>query len=272
MYKTFVCVIIVLGDGMLITKIEKLRDNKYKIIIDNEKITTYDNVILENNLLYKKCVDSDLYNKILKETKYYDVYNRIVKYILKRRRSEKEIRDNLLKYDLSNVEIDKIILKLKDIKLINDVEYCKAFINDNIYLSKNGINKIKKDLLDKNISADIIENSLNDVDMDIFDERLEKIIMKKINSNKKYSKTLIRQKILNEMINLGYDKNKILDILENNLVNDNNIIKKEFDKVYIKLSKKYSGVELLKKSKQKMLAKGFNLDEINNLLQEKTED
>ena len=44
---------------MLITKIEKLKNNKYKIIIDDEKIITFDNVILDNNLLYKKVIDKE---------------------------------------------------------------------------------------------------------------------------------------------------------------------------------------------------------------------
>ena len=47
---------------MLIEKIEKLKNNKYNIYINGEKITTYDNIILENNILYKKQIDNDLYH------------------------------------------------------------------------------------------------------------------------------------------------------------------------------------------------------------------
>ena len=74
---------------MEINKIVKLKNNKYKIYIGSEVITTYDNVILENNLLYKKSIDDKLYNKILNDTNYFDIYNKIVKYILKKRRSER---------------------------------------------------------------------------------------------------------------------------------------------------------------------------------------
>ncbi|MCI9585330.1 MAG: hypothetical protein HFH45_01685, partial [Bacilli bacterium] len=52
-------------------KIEKIKKtgSKYKITLDNgEVINTYDDVILENNLLYDKNIDSDLFNKINNDT------------------------------------------------------------------------------------------------------------------------------------------------------------------------------------------------------------
>ena len=73
---------------MKINKITKLKDNKYKILIDDENVITYDNVILENELLYKKNVDAKLYKKIVKDTMFYDIYNKAQKYIMKRLRSE----------------------------------------------------------------------------------------------------------------------------------------------------------------------------------------
>lgn len=257
---------------MQINKIIKMKNNKYKIYIGNDSIITYDNVILENDLLYKKNIDNTLYNKILEDTNYYDVYNKVIKYILKRKRSEKEINIYLNKYYISIDEKNKIIKKLKDIKLINDIEYCKSYINDKIYLSKEGTNKIKEDLLKENIPIEIIEKELKNIDKEVFENRLEKLIIKKIKSNKKYSNNYLKQKILNEMINLGYNKKYILTILENSITNDNDILTKEFDKVYSKLKIKYSSFELKNKVKQKLIQKGFLAEDINKLLQQKTED
>lgn len=256
---------------MNINKIEKLKNNKYKIHLENETIITFDNVIIENNLLYKKNIDDDLYNKLLTDTEYYDIYNKTIKYILKKRRSEKEIKIYLIKNNLSNDKIEKIINKLKDINLINDMEYCKAYINDRVYLSKAGINKIRNELIEQNISLNIINKELNLIDQSLFNDRLEKMIINKINSNKKYSNLYLKNKILNEMIKLGYEKDNILYIIEKNLKDDNLVIKKEFDKMYIKFSKKYNGEELNKKIEQKMMSKGFSKYEVRELLK-KTEE
>ena len=270
--KTFVCVILIVVIAMKIDKIIKMKDNKYKIYIDGESFITYDNVILDNDLLYKKDIDNKFYNKLINDTKYYDIYNKTVKYILKKKRSEKEINEYLVKSEVNEKDINKIITKLKDIRLINDIEYCKSYINDKVYLSKNGINKIRIDLLEQNIPIEIIEQELKNIDSDILNDRLEKLIIKKINSNKKYSNFHLKQKILMEMINLGYPKEKILQIIDNNLEDDDKIVKREFDKLYTKLKIKYNGYELKNKLKQKLLSKGFDLDIINKLIQEKIED
>lgn len=257
---------------MLISKIEKLKDNKYKVIIDGEAIITFDNVLLRNNLLYKKEIDQELYKTILSETDYYNNYNRVVKYILKRRRSEKEIKEYLKKLETNESDIDSMIGKLKDLKLINDEEYCKAYINDKINLSKQGINKIRIDLLNQDIPIEIIEKELSNVDVNLLNNRLEKLIIKKINSNKKYSNNQLKQRIVNEMINLGYNKENVLIILEHNMKEDFEILEKEFEKLYNKLSKRYSGSDLENKLKQKLLLKNFKIENINVLLQKKIEE
>lgn len=254
---------------MKINKIIKTKDNKYKILIDSEIIVTYDNVILDNDLLYKKELDSKLYDKIIQDTKFYEVYNKTVKYIMKKLRSEKEIRLYLLKYELSYDEIEKIIIKLKDINLINDVNYTKSYINDQIYLSKNGLNKIKQNLLNQDIPIELIENELSKIDNSLIDERLEKIILKRIKSNKKYSEFELKNRILKEVVSLGYSKEKAIYIIENNIVADNSIIEKEYSRVYNKLSNKYSGSELEIKIKQKLYSKGFSMDDINNMIEKK---
>jgi len=260
-----------MGVNMKLNKIIKLKNSKYKIYLDEECIITFDEVILENNLLYNKNIDKELYNKILSDTEYYDIYNKVVNYILKKRRSEKEIIKYLGKFDLDTNNVNKIINKLKNVNLINDLEYCRAFVNDKVYLSKNGINKIKIDLLEQNIPIEVIENELKNIDESIINEKLKKIILKKINSNKKYSDYHLTQKILNEMINLGYSKSKILKKITNNLTNNDDILKKEFDKLYNKLSRYFTADELENKLKQKLILKGFKADKVNKLIQEKTE-
>ena len=49
---------------MQIKKIKKVASNKYKIDFTNgDSIITYDNVILENNILLKKEIDDSLYEE-----------------------------------------------------------------------------------------------------------------------------------------------------------------------------------------------------------------
>lgn len=256
-----------MGVNMKIEKIIKLKNNKYKIYIDGEILVTYADVILDNDLLYKKNIDKQVYNKIINDTNYYDIYNKVEKHIIKKRRSEKEILEYLGKFGINNDDKNKIVTKLKHINMINDIEYCRAFINDKVCLSKNGINKIKIDLLNQNIPIEVIESELSKIDKELINDRLEKLILKRIRCNKKYSNYQLKHKLLNEMINLGYSKDKIIEIIDRNMNSDDSIINKEFDKLYSKLSLKYSGYDLNNKLRQKLLSKGFELDKINSLIE-----
>lgn len=255
---------------MKIEKIKKTNSGKYKIIFDNnDKITTYDDVIINNGILYKPKIDSDLVNKINVETRYYDFYNKAITYISKRLRSEKEISSYLDKLNVISKDKEKIINNLKGIGLINDFNFVKAYISDKIYLSSSGPYKIKKELLEHNISEEVIDSEFEKIDQKIILDKLYRLINKKVISDKKHSVYIIKQKILNDFINFGYDKDMIINCLEKISFDSN--IDKEFDKLYNKLATKYSGNELYNNIKQKLYQKGFDINEINHLINKKVE-
>lgn len=243
----------------------KKQNNKYKIKLEgNITIETYDEVIIKNNILYKKEIDEKLKEKIEEENKFYNTYNEIVKLINKKLRSEKEIKEIMKKKEIKNQE--ELINKLKSSNLINDELYAKAYIHDRISFSNDGINKIKKELVNQEIDEDIIENELNKIDRKDQKEKLEKLIIKKLNTNTKYSNKIMKQKITNYFINLGYDKEEINEILNREQIDNNEIIKREYNKLINKYKTKYEEEKLKYIIKQKLYQKGFNIEEINNLV------
>lgn len=248
---------------MNIEKIKKV-GKKYKILLENGvEIKTYDDVIINYGLLYKKGIDNDLLNKITIDNNYYDIYYKTVNYITKKLRSEKEINSYIDKNNPNNADKEKIINKLKQINLINDTNFVKAYIADKINLSNEGPNKIYKSLLEHNIKEELILSELNKIDDGIISDKLTKMIAKRV-KNTKYSGYKLKYKILSELVNLGYDKTLILEKLEN--INIDQDINKEADKIYRNLSKKYQGETLIYKLKTKLYNKGFQLDEINNYI------
>ena len=246
---------------MKINKIKK-QGKKYKIILeDGSEIKTFDDIIIKYNLLYHKTIDSILLEKIIKDNEYYEVYNKVLNLISKKIRSEKEINEFLDKYD---VDKNKIITKLKSINLINDKLFAKAYISDKINLSNEGIDKIKNDLLKHNIDLNIIEEELSKIDEDLIDKKIIKLINKRT-KNSKYTGIKLKYKIVNELINLGYDKYKIIEIYDSLDIKNDNLIVKEYNKLYKQLSKKYSSKELEYKINAKLYNKGFTSEEINNI-------
>lgn len=248
-------------------KVEKIKKtgNKYKIVFsDNTVLKTYDDVIINNGLLYNHEIDSDVLNKLNIDTNYYDIYYKTINYITRKLRSEKEVKEFIDKNNVSDNDKKEVIKKLKEIGLINDVTFAKAYVSDRINLSNDGPLKIKKQLLEHDINVELIDEIIDGIDNNLIIDKLSKLINKKI-TNSKYSGYILKQKILNDFINLGYSRELIIEIYDNLDIKKDDLLRKEYDKLYKKLSLKYSGKELDNKIKNKLYQKGFTIDEINNV-------
>ena len=241
----------------------KKKGSEYLIILDDETLKVNEEVLINNNILYSKKLSNKDIKKIKEETVYYENYSKALKMINRKMRSEKEIRKNLK--DISKEEIDKIIDKLKEINLLNNEVYAESYVNDKINLSLDGPYKIKKELELNDIESEYIEKALEKFTQDLIDEKLEKLINKKLKTNKD-TEYIFKQKIALYLLNLGYSKEDINSHLENIKI-DNSNLEKEMEKIYNKLKTKYEGYTLKNKLKQKLYLKGFNNDEINNFIE-----
>lgn len=241
----------------------KKKGSEYLIILDNETLKVNEEVLINNNILYSKKLSNKDIKKIKEETVYYENYSKTLKMINRKMRSEKEIRKSLK--DISKEEIDKIIDKLKEINLLNNEVYAESYVNDKINLSLDGPYKIKKELELNDIESEYIEKALEKFTQDLIDEKLEKLINKKLKTNKD-TEYIFKQKTALYLLNLGYSKEDINSHLENIKI-DNSSLEKEMEKIYNKLKTKYEGYTLKNKLKQKLYLKGFNNDEINNFIE-----
>lgn len=199
---------------MKIEKYELINNGQYKIYLSDGTILKINSdVIINNNLLYKKEIDNTLLNKILKENDNANIYNKCVKYISVRLRSKKEIIDYLKKLNIDNTA--DIIDKLTKNNLINDEVFTKAFIKDKINFTSYGPYRIRQELNKYNIDNEIIDKYIKDIDEEILIGKIDKQINKMIKSNRKYSSNILKSKIYNNLYNNGFDKDMIINILNN---------------------------------------------------------
>lgn len=246
---------------MKISKIKKLNNGKYKIKFDDmSEITTYDEVILNENLLLNKLVDEEKLHQILEQTVFYSNYNKILKYVISKTRSENEIDKYIEKNNLNDKK-DEIKKKLKDINLVNDSIYLKSFVYDKVNLSTDGPYKIINNLKEQNIDGVYEVNKYEEE----FDRKLEKLMKKKIQLNKNKSKNMLKQKLVSYFMELGYEKEKICYYFDNNYVENQDIIQKEYDKLYKKYSLIKSNKELNFFINSKLYAKGFSKEDIEKI-------
>ncbi len=247
---------------MKVLKYKKIK-NKYRVYFDNDiKIDLNDNIILKYELLLKKEIDSKTFDKLVLDNNKEDIYNKAVNYISIKIRSKDEIYNYLNKKGYDKEDINNVIDRLKKNNLINDDLYIKSYIHDKFYLSSDGLNKIKRYLIDLRLDESIIDKYISEINREDIIDKLNKLVDKKIKSNKTYNGNILRMRLVNYFYELGYDKSDIEEILNTkSLVDIDNGIK-EYNKLYNKYSKKYEGYELENLIRNKLYQKGYDLNEI----------
>ena len=247
---------------MKIEKYKKLSNGRYKISFDNNLDTVlYEEVILKYELLLKKEIDNDTLIEIDSYNQEWDVYYIGLKSLKTRFKSTYELKMLLLKKEYPSSLVDKAIDKLISQGYLDDRSYARGFIHNKMVTSSYGPLRVEKELLDKKIDSKIIREELLIYSEEEQISKIRKIIEKWIKSNRSRGGNVLKNKIINDLRNFGYDISLINRVISNYSFNNNkDISKKEYDKLYKKYSRKYSGDELKRKIREKMYLKGLDIE------------
>lgn len=262
-----------IGGYMEIIGYKKLKTNLYEITIkdglNKDKIELYDDIILKYELLIDKTLTKTKLNTIIKENEITKSYFEAVKYISRKMRTEKEIKEFLKKKEYSEYSIQKSIDRLKKEGYINQEKYISSYINDALQLSSDGPIKIKDSLMKLGINERLIDESLEQIDQVVFKNRMIKIIEKKKKLNKN-SEIIFKTKLKSQLFLLGYTEEMIKSLMDGMEIDESSNFEREANKCWDYLARKYKDRELVLKFKNKMYTKGFQLDMINNFIDKKT--
>ena len=154
--------------------------------------------------------------KNLMDDEFAKFYNKALRFLSYRSRSEKEVVDNLKKKSFgrgsgpSEATIELIIKKLKDYKFLDDLEFAKMWVAERSLLKLKPLRVIKFELKQKGITEEIIEQVLSDSKEEEKDlEKAKKIIDKKISKYKGLEKQKIREKLGRFLASRGFDYDTI---------------------------------------------------------------
>ena len=140
-------------------------------------------------------------------------YDRAMQWCSRRELCKSDIKNRLLKAELSLEKIATIIQKLIDDKFIDENRFVKAFLHDKLEFQKWGLLKIKQALFFKGISEEIISEALQGIDKEKYLKKFEEIARIKLKSIKGDNKFEIDQKLLRFLASKGVsieDSYKIL--------------------------------------------------------------
>lgn len=245
--------------SLKIIKYRRMANGKYKVELDGGRdLLLYEDVILKYELLLLKDINDKLLIEVDKANQEWDVYYVALKSLKSRFKSIKDMRDSLLKKEYPKDLVDSAINRLIKQGYLDDNSFSRGYINTQIVTSLKGPNKISKELSAKGVSNSIISDELNVFDLNLQKEKIEKVINKEIKINRTRGGVVLKNKIVNDLINLGYSFDIVQSVIDKfDFSNDLDIAKKEYDKLYRKLSRKYNGKELEYKIKEKLYQKGL---------------
>lgn len=216
---------------MKITKIEIQKKNKkrYNLYMDDEfKCGVHEDVIVLMGLYVNQVItEDDYYNILLKEDRAKAKADAI-KYLSYRMRSEYEIKDKLRSLEYSDETINYVLSFLSEHKLVNDLEFAKAFIHDKATISRHALSKITYDLKAKGISKQTIEAAKQhyiDSEEDFDFDNAKYLAIKKyrqVYAKNKYSDYEVKQKVYQAITQKGFNIYLVKDALHAALEQEEN--------------------------------------------------
>ena len=246
---------------MEILKYKKLRTNIYELDLDNGSVLKlYDDTIIKYELLLNRGLDNKKLAEVIKYDDTLDAYYVALKYLNKKMRSHLEIKKYLVGKEFDKQIIDQTIKKLTEEGYLNQQKFIQSYISDQVRLTANGPDKIKYNLIKLGFREEEIV-----IDYD-FSKKIETLINKKIKLNHKLSTNSLRINISNYLINLGYPNFLFAEYLTNIKVNDEFLIKKDYEILLKKYGKKYDKYKLNLFIRDKLYKKGYNNEEIAEVM------
>ncbi len=253
---------------MKIEKYKKLKDNRYEVIIDDLKVKLYDDVIVKFELLRKKELTYEEFEEITEYNDHLESYYKSLRYITRKLRTEKEIWKYLEK-DYSKEVIHDTIERLKQDGYLNKDLFLKSYLNDQIHFGTNGPNKVFDDLIQLGFKEEEFKERIEEIPDDVWKDKIEKIIHRRLNSNKSYGVFKLKEKLIYELGKMGFYKWMIEEVMEGIEFKENiDLVQKEYQKIYRRLLKKYEGNELDYQVRMKLFQKGFRTEEIDQIKKE----
>lgn len=154
----------------------------------------------------------DLYEKF---------FTKALKFLGFRPRSEKEIRDNLLKKNAPSEIIERVIEELKEQKFLDDKKFVTWWIEQRTEFKPRSLRLIIIELKQKGISKSLIEEAVEELQYDTKNDvkNAKKIVQSRIHRFKSLSKYELIQKLGPQLARSGFSyeviKRAIDEIFQN---------------------------------------------------------
>jgi len=138
-------------------------------------------------------------------------YNKALRFLSFRPRSEKEVADNLKRRKAPVAIVERVVNKLKEQNFINDLEFAKWWIEQRNNFKPRSIRFIKFELKQKGIGNNTIE-TLEFLENDL--EKAKKLVERKISKIQNLPKDKVYQKLQSLLAGKGFNFETTKEVID----------------------------------------------------------
>lgn len=201
-------------------------------------------------------------------------YQQCVKKIARKDRTRKEMYDFLIHEDtLTIAQINEMIERLEKEGYINDDAYLVHQM-ERAMLSSDSKKRIIHKLTSKGLPYEKVAAAFENINDDAEKEKAQHLVAKNFDSIKGKSVSMKKQTLLRQLINKGFSFDLAKNVVESFDYEEDRQLEQEYlnqaiDKALRQYAKKYSGKELKNAVLKSLIRKGYNSNDILQLIEER---
>ncbi|WP_345242956.1 recombination regulator RecX [Pontibacillus salipaludis] len=263
-----------------ITKIttQKKNTQRYNIFLDRGEGEAYafsvdEEILIEYMLRKGKELDEPTIEVLVEKDGYHKAYSLALNYLSYRMRSVKEMRTYMREKEYDEDKIDYVVDRLVKEGLLNDQEFAVALVRTRLHTSSKGPMLVKKELIEKGLTANEAEDALQHYPYEDQVEKASKWVEKKLRLDGKKSFKQQIQKVQQTLMQKGFPQDVIKVAMEDVKEEKDNdaeweAVVHQGEKALRKYASKAEGYELKHKIKGALYRKGFPFELIEQFLEE----
>lgn len=265
------------GFMLSIIRITKDKGPFYQIdFSDGESLKVSEDILVRYRLLKGQELENETIEEIKKNSGFDFGLQQALNYLSYQLRTEKEIRIYLKDKEIGQEDRHKIVDRLKELGLINDLTYGESYVRTNMRLSDKGPKKLAMQMQQKGLTPEIIEQALEQYTFEDQVENAHQTAEKTYNKNYGKSQKELLRNIQQRLMTKGFSSDVIQEAIEalpkeTDPEEEYELLVQQGDKLWRKNSR-FESKKRKMKVKQSLYQKGFNLEMIQRFILEKEEE
>ncbi|AXG38640.1 recombination regulator RecX [Enterococcus gilvus] len=262
---------------LTVVKISQGRGPFYKVEFSNgEKLRLSEDTVVRHRLLKGQELEEKTLNEIKQEGKEDLGFQMALNYLSYQLRTEKEIRAYLKDNEIESGDRHKIVARLKELNLVDDLVYSESYIRTQMRLGDKGPRILQQKLKQKGVKEPEIEQALylyesND-QFQVALHTAQKALRKYHHSSQREVRQKIQQLLMTKGFNSDISKGVLAELDFSDIQEqETDALTMQGNKLWRK-NQRFEPAKRRQKVKQSLYQKGFQLDQIDAFIQGKEDE